>query len=38
MTLDPRERLIVALDVATVGGAQDLVKRMGASVSFYGIL
>src|SRR5258707_13848738 len=37
MTLDPRERLIVALDVASVGEAQALVERLGASVSFYKI-
>src|ERR1700716_2683380 len=37
MTLDPRERLIVALDVATVPEAQALVERLGASVSFYKI-
>jgi orotidine-5'-phosphate decarboxylase len=37
MTLDPRERLIVALDVASVAEAQALVKRLGASVAFYKI-
>jgi orotidine-5'-phosphate decarboxylase len=37
MTLDPRERLIVALDVASVKEAQALVERLGASVSFYKI-
>ncbi|HEY6255823.1 MAG TPA: orotidine-5'-phosphate decarboxylase [Xanthobacteraceae bacterium] len=37
MTLDPRERLIVALDVASVGEAQALVQRLGPSVSFYKI-
>ena len=37
MTLDPRERLIVALDVASVEEAQALVKRLGASVAFYKI-
>src|SRR5229473_1299580 len=37
MTLDPRERLIVALDVASVGEAQALVERLGAAVSFYKI-
>src|ERR1700676_2817800 len=37
MTLDPRERLIVALDVASVEEAQTLVERLGASVSFYKI-
>src|SRR6516165_9865889 len=35
--LDPRERLIVALDVASVEAAQALVQRLGASVSFYKI-
>jgi orotidine-5'-phosphate decarboxylase len=37
MALDPRERLIVALDVASVGEAQALVGRLGAAVSFYKI-
>jgi orotidine-5'-phosphate decarboxylase len=37
MTLDPRERLIVALDVASVDEAQALVARLGASVGFYKI-
>jgi orotidine-5'-phosphate decarboxylase len=37
MTLDPRERLIVALDVASTGEAQALVERLGAAVSFYKI-
>jgi orotidine-5'-phosphate decarboxylase len=37
MSLDPRERLIVALDVASVEEAQALVKRLGASVAFYKI-
>jgi orotidine-5'-phosphate decarboxylase len=37
MTLDPRERLIVALDVASVEEAQALVERLGASVCFYKI-
>jgi orotidine-5'-phosphate decarboxylase len=37
MTLDARERLIVALDVASVGEAQALVERLGACVSFYKI-
>ena len=35
--LDPRERLIVALDVASVEAAQALVERLGAAVSFYKI-
>ena len=37
MTLDPRERLIVALDVATVEAAEKLVERLGPAVSFYKI-
>jgi orotidine-5'-phosphate decarboxylase len=37
MTLEPRERLIVALDVASVKEAQMLVARLGAAVSFYKI-
>jgi orotidine-5'-phosphate decarboxylase len=37
MTLDPRERLIVALDVASVDEARALVGRLGAAVSFYKI-
>ena len=37
MSLDPRERLIVALDVASVEEAQALVKRLGTSVAFYKI-
>ena len=37
MTLDPRERLIVALDVASVAEAHALVERLGASVCFYKI-
>jgi orotidine-5'-phosphate decarboxylase len=37
MTLDPRERLIVALDVASVAEAEALVERLGASVCFYKI-
>ncbi len=35
--LDPRERLIVALDVASVGEAQALVRRLGDAVAFYKI-
>jgi orotidine-5'-phosphate decarboxylase len=35
--LDPRERLIVALDVASVGDAQALIARLGDAVSFYKI-
>ena len=37
MMLDPRERLIVALDVASVAQAQALIERLGTSVSFYKI-
>jgi orotidine-5'-phosphate decarboxylase len=37
MTLDPRERLMVALDVASVAEAERLVERLGASVCFYKI-
>jgi orotidine-5'-phosphate decarboxylase len=37
MTLDPRERLIVALDIGSVAEAERLVERMGASVCFYKI-
>jgi orotidine-5'-phosphate decarboxylase len=35
--LDPRERLIVALDVPSVAEAEALVGRLGAAVSFYKI-
>src|SRR5262245_19118847 len=35
--LEPRERLIVALDVASVGDAQALIARLGDAVSFYKI-
>jgi orotidine-5'-phosphate decarboxylase len=37
MMLDPRERLIVALDVASVAQALALIERLGTSVSFYKI-
>jgi orotidine-5'-phosphate decarboxylase len=37
MLLDPRERLIVALDVASVAQAQALIERLGSCVSFYKI-
>jgi orotidine-5'-phosphate decarboxylase len=37
MSLDPRERLIVALDVASVAAASKLVERLGPVVSFYKI-
>jgi orotidine-5'-phosphate decarboxylase len=35
MPLDSRDRLIVALDVPTVRDAQQMVERLGDSVSFY---
>jgi orotidine-5'-phosphate decarboxylase len=35
--LSPRDRLIVALDVPTVGEAEALVERIGESASFYKI-
>ena len=35
--LDPRERLIVALDVPSVAEAEAIVVRLGESVSFYKI-
>ena len=34
---DPRDRLIVALDVAAVGEAEAMVARLGATVTFYKI-
>ena len=37
MKLDPRERLIVALDVPSVGEAEALVARLGDTVLFYKI-
>ncbi len=37
MTLDPRERLIVALDVPAIADAEALVARLGETVSFYKI-
>jgi orotidine-5'-phosphate decarboxylase len=37
MSLSPRDRLIVALDVPSVDHALDLVTRLGDSVSFYKI-
>jgi orotidine-5'-phosphate decarboxylase len=37
MQLDPRERLIVALDLSSVEAAQAMVKRLGDAVSFYKI-
>jgi len=35
--LDPRERLIVALDVSSIAEAEALVARLGETVSFYKI-
>jgi orotidine-5'-phosphate decarboxylase len=37
VSLDPRERLIVALDVSSVAEAEALVVRLGDSVAFYKI-
>ena len=37
MSLDARERLIVALDVPTVGAAEAMVSRLGEAVLFYKI-
>ena len=37
MSLDPRERLIVALDVPSVAAAEAMVARLGESVWFYKI-
>ena len=37
MALDPRDRLIVALDVPSVREAEALVARLGETVSFYKI-
>src|SRR3954471_641969 len=37
MALDPRQRLIVALDVASVAEAEKLVVRLGETVAFYKI-
>jgi orotidine-5'-phosphate decarboxylase len=37
MSLDPRERLIVALDVPSVAEAEALVVRLGESATFYKI-
>jgi orotidine-5'-phosphate decarboxylase len=34
---DPRERLIVALDVSSIGEAEKLVERIGDAVTFYKI-
>src|SRR5438132_3672285 len=35
--LDPRERLILALDVSSVAAAEAMIARLGESVSFYKI-
>lgn len=37
MSLDPRERLIVALDVPSLAEAESMVTRLGDSVNFYKI-
>ena len=37
MSLDARERLIVALDVPSVGEAERMISRLGETVSFYKI-
>ena len=37
MQLDPRERLILALDVPSVAAAEAMIARLGESVSFYKI-
>jgi orotidine-5'-phosphate decarboxylase len=37
MPLEPRDRLIVALDVSSVEAAQAMVARLGETVSFYKI-
>jgi len=37
MSMEPRERLIVALDVSSVEAAQAMVARLGDAVSFYKI-
>jgi len=37
MQLEPRQRLIVALDVSSVEAAQAMVARLGEAVSFYKI-
>src|SRR5580704_830067 len=36
-TMEPRERLIVALDLSSVEAAQAMVTRLGDAVSFYKI-
>src|SRR5712672_520530 len=37
VNLDPRERLIVALDVSSVAEAERMVVRLGETVAFYKI-
>jgi len=37
MALDPRQRLIVALDVSSVAEAEAMVARLGEAVCFYKI-
>src|SRR5271156_2482849 len=37
MPMEPRERLIVALDLSSVEAAQAMVARLGDAVSFYKI-
>jgi orotidine-5'-phosphate decarboxylase len=37
MTVEPRSRLIVALDLSSVEAAEAMVKRLGDAVSFYKI-
>ena len=33
--IEPRDRLIVALDTADIAAARELVRRLDASISFY---
>ena len=35
LNIDPRDRLIVALDVPSVGAAEAMIDRLGDSVTFY---
>ena len=37
MTLDPRDRLIVALDLSSVAEAEAMIARLGEAVTFYKI-
>src|SRR6218665_548553 len=37
MTIDPRDRLIVALDVPDVASAEAMIERLGDTVTFYKI-